>query len=366
MYSQRNLFPYDAWRYPLYEFEDIVGQIDSVELLAPLPRNWFKLGNKIAKRVTKYSPIVLNPGISKIKVTNSYDMLFVLCSIPWDLLTFNVENSWKDYCKTSICLIDEIWVKQISQQKHFLKILSKFDYILLGLSQSVKAISAVTGKKCFFLPPGIDAAKFCPYPNPPKKVIDVYSFGRRSEVTHQKLLELAEERNFFYVYDSLSGKQAINLKEHRNLLVNMAKRSRFFIVYPGLIDDPGKRGDQIDIGNRYFEGAGSGCMMIGEIPNNKESEELFNWPDAVIHLPFGSDKIGAVIDELDQQPEREDKIRRNNIVQSLRRHDWAYRWESVLKIGGLEPMPGLQKRKEQLAKLATIVEEDTNPQDQTA
>jgi len=221
-------------------------------------------------------------------------------------------------------------------------------------------VSEVTGKKCFFLPPGIDAVKFCPYPNPPKKAIDVYSFGRRSEATHKKLLKMAEERDFFYVYDSLSGKRAINATEHRALLANMAKRSRFFIVNPGLIDEPDKRGDQFEIGNRYFEGAASGCIMIGEIPQNAEFEKLFNWPDAVIRLPYGSDQIDTAIKELDQQPQREESIRRTNIIQSLRRHDWVFRWESVLKIAGLDPLPGLLKRKEQLEKLAKIVEEDKN------
>lgn len=360
MFSQRNISPYDVWRSPHYEFEDLVDQIDSVELLAPRPGKWFNLGNRIAQRVARHSRIALNPGIPKIKITDSFDMLFLFCSYAKDLLNFNIENNLKDYCKTSICMVDEIWANQISQQKCYLNILSKFDHIVLYYSQSVKAVSEVTGKKCSFLPPGIDAIKFCPFPDLPKKVIDVYSIGRRSEVTHQKLLEMAKERKIFYVYDTISGNQAINSKEHRSLLANMAKRSRFYIVNPGLIDRPDIRGDQIEIGNRYFEGAASGCIMVGEVPKNEEYAGLFDWPDAVINLPFGSDQIGTIIDELDMQTDRENKVRRNNVIQSLRRHDWVYRWESVLKIGGLDPLPGLLRRKEQLEKLAAIVEKDTN------
>jgi hypothetical protein len=44
----------------------------------------------------------------------------------------------------------------------------------------------------------------------------------------------------------------------------------------------------------------------------------------------------------------------------LRRHDWVYRWESVLEIAGLDPMPGLLSRKNQLEKMAKIVEGETN------
>lgn len=366
MYSQRNIYPHDAWRTPHYEFEDIVRRIDSVELLAPPPMARFRRCNKRVQAIAKNYGIVLNPGVPKTAITDRYDMLFAFFSFPRDLLNFTLKNDWKDRCRMSVCMIDETWLNLISQQKCFLKLLSKFDNIVLYYSQSVKAISKVTGKKCFFLPPGIDALRFCPYPDPPKKVIDVLSIGRRSEATHQKLLEMARGRNFFYVHDSISGNQIIHSEEHRNMLANMAKRSRFYIVNPGLIDRPDVRGDQIEIGNRYFEGAASGCIMVGEIPGNEAYGNLFDWPDAVIHLPFGSDRIGTIIDEFDKHPDREEGIRRNNIIQSLRRHDWVYRWESILKIGGLDPAPGLLKRKEQLEKLATIVEAETNPQDQAA
>lgn len=76
----------------------------------------------------------------------------------------------------------------------------------------------------------------------------------------------------------------------------------------------------------------------------------------VVHLPFGSDKIDTIINELDMQPERQEKIRRNNVVQSLLHHDWVYRWETVLKIAGLEPMPELLERKKRLRDLSNIVE----------
>jgi len=166
---------------------------------------------------------------------------------------------------------------------------------------------------------------------------------------------MVAENGIFYLHDSIAGDQAINLMEHRALLANVAKRSRYFIVNPGLIDRPDKRGDQIEIGNRYFEGAAAGTIMVGERPQNTEFERLFDWPDAVIHLPYDSIKIETVIDELDRDPEKQDRIRRTNVVQALTRHDWAYRWEAVLKTVGLEPMPQLLERKERLKRLADAV-----------
>jgi hypothetical protein len=359
MLSQRNINPYDAWRTPHYEFEDIICQLDSVELLAPPPGRSYKKCWRFVRKAGMSMNMIFNPGTPKIQLSGDYDMIFLLCAFPRDLLNFRFAEGWKDHCRTSICMIDEIWAKSIPRQRAFMPILSKFDHIVLYYSQSVKPVHEATDTRCHFLPPGIDTLKFCPYPNPPQRTVDVYSIGRRSQITHQKLLELVKEKDLFYIYDTVSGSLRVtDRKEHRELFANTAKRSRFFLVNPGLIDAAEKRGDQIEIGNRYFEGAASGCIMIGEIPKNGVYENLFNWPDAVIPLPFGSDKIGEIIDELDRQPDREEAIRKNNITHSLRRHDWAYRWESLLDIGGLEPLPGLLKRKEQLERLAISAEED--------
>jgi len=355
MFSQRNIRGKDPSRCPLYEFEDTICQIDSAEILAPEPRERPMLYTKIANYLAEVSSIFVKSEVPKIKLQNSYDILFVVCSFMKDLKDFDVVRNWKDCCRISICLVDEIWLEQLSVEKRFFNFLAQFDYIFLYYSQSVKAISNIIGDKCFFLPPAVDAFLFCPYRDPPERFIDVYSYGRRSEVTHQKLLTMAKKNEIFYVYDSLSGIQVKNYKEHRYLLSNMAKRSRFLIVNPGLINDP-KRGNQSEIGNRYFEGASSGAILIGEYPATPEFEKLFSWPDAVIHLPFGSDQIDKIICEIDAQPGREEKIHRNNVIWSLRHHDWVYRWETILKTVGLDPLPGLFERKQRLEDLSNIVE----------
>ena len=100
--------------------------------------------------------------------------------------------------------------------RHFLRILAKFDVVMLYYSQSVNPLSEQIGCRCVFLPPGVDALLFCPYPHPPKRVVDVCSIGRRSEITHQKLLRMARESSLFYLHDSIGGGQAINSKEHRH------------------------------------------------------------------------------------------------------------------------------------------------------
>jgi hypothetical protein len=358
IFSQRNIFRKTLFRCPHYEFEDIICDIDSAEIMAP-ETELFSLRHNIANRVAYHAPIALNPGIPKIRIKTEYELFLAVCGVPRDLLMVNAVSNWKDFCKTSVCLIDECWLTQMHDLRYFLRILARFDVVLLYYSQSVKAFSERIARKCMYLPPGIDAITFCPYPKPPQRVIDVCSIGRRSEVTHQRLLSMAADNGLFYLYDTIAGDQAINSKQHRALLANVAKRSRYFIVNPGLIDRPDIRGNQVEIGNRYFEGAASGSIMIGERPDNDEFESLFGWPDALIHLPYGSGDIDAIIQDLDKLPERQDKVRRTNTVESLRRHDWVYRWETVLKIAGLKPTPGLLQRKERLENLAKAIENET-------
>jgi len=356
LHSQRNLYSNVHFRLGLYEFEDIIREVDSVDLLSPQSKNWFKYGTRIANRLASSCNTSINPGISKIKVRKNYDLFFAVVQFARDLLNVESVEGWKDRCKTSICWLNEIWVHDIAKNKHFLKILSQFDYVILQWVGSIKPVQEVIEKRCFYLPYGIDAIQFNPYPDAPRRVIDVLSIGRRSEETHRALLKMAREDKIFYVYDTIGGSQVINPAEHRLLFANMAKRSRYFIVNPGKVDITEERGAQVEFGNRFYEGAASGMIMIGETPENEKYPEVFDWADAVIHLPYDADNIDTIINELDKQPDRQEDIRRNNVAQSLLRHDWVYRWESILKIAGLEPMTELLKRKKRLKDLSKIVE----------
>jgi hypothetical protein len=297
----------------------------------------------------------LNPGVQSISASGHYDILFTICGYPQDLIMFNSVSNLRDVCRTSVCLLDELWINDMVKHRHFLRILAKFDVVMLYYNQTVKPLSEIIGRRCVYLPPGVDTLLFCPGPKPPERVVDVYSIGRRSEVTHQRLLDMARESGLFYLHDSIGGNQAINSKQHRALFANIAKRSRYFIVNPGKMDEPDQRGQQIETGNRYFEGAAAGAIMVGERPNNEVFEGLFDWPDAVTRVPYGSRDIDVVINDLDRDPERQDRIRRTGVIQALTRHDWVYRWEAILNEVGLEPMQGVQERKDRVRRLAEAV-----------
>ena len=131
---------------------------------------------------------------------------------------------------------------------------------------------------------------------------------------------------------------------------------RYFLVNPGKIDSYNETGGQSEFGPRFFEGAAAGTIMIGEYPINEEFKKIFHWPDAVVHIPYGHHNVDIIIDEIDKQPERQNQIQKNNVFQSLLQHDWAYRWETVLKTAELKPMPELYERKKRLKNLSETIE----------
>ena len=356
IFSHRNIFPRDLFRCSLYEFEDTVSEIDSVDLVAPhTDISSFRYG--LARRLAYRAPIVLSAGGERVELKSDYDLFLAVCGYSTDLLMLKGVSNWRDRCKTAVCLIDELWVRAFKDYRYFLDTLKHFDVVMLYYSNTVKPLRERIGRKCVFLPPGVDAMRFCPYPEPPPRAVDVCSIGRRSEVTHRKLLSMAEEEGLFYLHDTIAGGQAINRPEHRALTANIAKRTRYFIVNPGLINRPDIRGNQIEIGTRYFEGSAAGAILVGERPNNEVFDSLFDWPDALIHLPYDSAKVDEIIHELDAQPERLEIIRRTNVAKALRRHDWVYRWESILQTVNLKPLPQLLKRKERLKSMADAVME---------
>jgi len=355
MFSQRNMQRLVS-RCADYEFEDVVCEIDDVELLAPEPYRSFRFGQKVTNQLARHISVAsLNPGIAKLRLKRNYDLFFAKCLFPSDLLSLNAVDGWRRRCRTAVCWLAEIWAGELHKWKGHLKILSQFDYVMLNCNASVQPIQNRIQRPCSYIAPGVDAIRFCPYPNPPLRSIDVYSMGRKSSVTHQALLKMAEQGRIFYIYDTIHRIETFYPRQHRSLMANIAKRSRYFIANAAKIDRQFETHGQSEIGYRFAEGAASGTVMIGEHPENEVFRKYFDWRDAVIRVPFDAPDIAEVLAELDSQPERLAEIRKNNVVQSLLRHDWVYRWRAILDMVGLELRPALVTREQRLKKLAQDV-----------
>ncbi|MBN1804119.1 MAG: glycosyltransferase [Sedimentisphaerales bacterium] len=343
-----------------YEFEDLICDFDEADIINAEPSCGMITKQRISNQFAKRTPVAcLNPGVKKYKVKKDYELFFAKFLLQKDLLSLNAIKKWKECSRITICWLAEIWGENVKKLKGYAKILSQFDYVILNCSASVQPMQDLINKPCLYIPPGIDAIKFCPYPHPPERSIDVYSIGRKSQVTHQALLRMVEQNRIFYLYDTMIRKETDSPQEHRTLIANIAKRSRFFLVNPAKIDRQFETGGQSEIGFRYFEGAAAGTIMVGEYPETEAFKKHFGWPDSVIRVPYDTPDIAEILAQLDSQHERLAKVREQNIVQSLLRHDWAYRWKAILEMAGLKPHIALKNRLDYLKKLAEDIKNET-------
>jgi hypothetical protein len=165
--------------------------------------------------------------------------------------------------------------------------------------------------------------------------------------------------SFLYVYDTTRQGTAMSWAESRLLTASLIKRSKFFVAYDHTVVDRGgisKDFNERSISTRYFEGAAGGAVMIGTAPACPEFERLFDWEDALIEIPANPENLSEILAGLSARPERLQRISTVNAVQSLRRHDWAHRWDEVLKALGLSRTKKMQQRLDELDELAYLAE----------
>lgn len=347
-----------AFQCGFLEAQDVLhdcGEVDLICLEAdesfPRKQQWLR---RLMYRDISRKLAFVNPGLKRVELTRQYDLLIVMCPTYWDFLYINAIDDWKNYCKTSVCWLDELWAASLPHYKYWLPSLTRFDHVCVGMKGTVAPLSNALGQPCHYLPGGVDGIRFSPYPQQPRRVIDAYSVGRRWQGVHEALQKRAAAQNAFYVYDTLQNgeSQAPNHQEHRNLYATAAKRSRFFTVAPGKTGLDEETHGQVEVGFRYFEGSAAGTIMIGQAPDCEPFREMFDWPDAVVELNPDGSNVDRVLNDLAAQPDRMEEISRRNATGALLRHDWIYRWKKMFDIAGLRPLDGMKARMTTLEGLA--------------
>lgn len=353
-----------------YEFCRVVAECDDAHIVAPgidnylvrylnpiLPdhdkHNVQRDFNRLVNGIRKGLRLKNAPTIESVPLDQNYDLFFFVAWSPQSLVELSRIRNWRGRCKIAVAYLFELWSSTLKQDRQYLRLLDQFDHVFMLHSASIPRLSPYTRAPCSFLPTGVDCLTFTPYPSPPKRVVDVYSMGNRATQLHGQLLDLAEQRGLFYLYDSLAStdSRVKDWREHRLLLANIIKRTRYFMGLSPVAAATAKAGkiagEQV-LPARLFEGAAGGAVILGTAPQCPEFRECFDWPDAVIEISPESGDMATLIEQLDSQPRRIERARRTNAVRCLLQHDWAYRWERILSAVGMDPLPQLQHRKSRL------------------
>jgi hypothetical protein len=355
-----------------YELEDVVAEVTGADRVEPedlraveFARRVYKLG-RLATRSRRVAK-AFAPGLPT-PLTRDYELFFPIFNHPFELYTLATAPDWRARCRVAACFISEIWVHEIPE--YLLELLVDFDHVFIGTSHSVADVARVVGRPCTHLPLAVDVLRFSPYPNPPPRTIDVCNIGRRSTVTHAALLQRARERRMFYYYDTVrasgaGGKQMTfriaDAAEHRMLLANLLQRTRYYVANRARVNEPETTRGIEEISARFYEGVAAGAVLVGEPPQSDEFRRQFDWQDAVIRLPFDSPRVDDILQELNANGERVERIRLANVHHAAQRHDWVYRLRTVFEKLGLRPTQGMLAREERLRALAELTRSASEP-----
>jgi hypothetical protein len=349
-----------------YEFEDIVQAVTDAERIdaTDLPslefcRRGYKLARLASGSSRLASRLVPSPR-SKVVLTQDYELFFPVFSNAFELYSLATIPNWRQRCRKAACFITEVWTDQLPE--YLLELLSEFDHIFTGLRHCVDDVARITGRPCSYLPLAADVLRFAPAEPEQPRPIDVCNIGRRSQVTHQALLEDTAQRGSFYYYDTVAASgsdlkqrtfRVDNAQEHRLMLATILKHSRYFIANRSHVNNPEFTAGRDEISARFYEGVAAGTVMIGEAPRTEEFKRQFDWTDAVIHLPFDSPDIGRILADLNDDPARLAAVRSRNAREAALRHDWVYRIRTVFDVLGLAPTEKMAARAERLGQIAS-------------
>jgi glycosyltransferase involved in cell wall biosynthesis len=352
-----------------YEFEDVLGEVtgaDRVEAddfpALQRSRRAYKLTRYLSgsRRLAR----ALAPPPSIVPLQRDYQLFLPIFNNPHELYALATIPGWRKRCRYAACFITEVWPHLLP--RYLLELLCDFDHIFLGVFHSVEHVARITGRPCSYLPPAVDVLRFNPAPQFPQRTIDVYNIGRRSAVTHRELMHASQAREIFYCYDTVAASgvdrkqrtfRVQNASEHRQMLASTLQRSRYYFANRARVNEPDYTQGRDEISARFYEGAAAGAVMIGEAPRLDCFAQQFDWPDAVIHVPFDSPDITAILARLDADPQRLARIRRDNMINAALRHDWLYRIRSVFDTFGLPPSAAMLARQQRLQALASLPED---------
>lgn len=354
----------------LYEFEDAICSFDDVTLVAPGPAPYADAGS-LARRALngglarvggpRRSPPWNLPSMRSTPVVADHDLFFAVFSDAFELSYLRRLRGWRERCRRAVCFLTEVWSPGVPQNADYYDVLREFDAVYLFTPQAGQALASLGSPRPSFLPVGVDARLFSPVPRPPERVVDVHSYGRTSPVLHRQLLDLVESQGTTYLYDTTFQAKVPDHREHRALLANTLKRSHFSLAHR--INDSAQRllrtGGEESLSSRYFEASAGGAVLLGSRPPIPDFDACFDWPDAVIDLPYDSLDVEDVLHELAGQPERLAQARAHGVRAALLRHDWVHRWDRVLHDAGMDVPAEVRRRQADLQELASAVTPET-------
>jgi Glycosyl transferases group 1 len=295
------------------EFEDVIIESLGAELIKPghivekstYPRTLFVVGISIYD---------IDQAIRSIK-QDEFDQI---CAYIFDAFALPAEFKRPN------------WHKAISSHHRTIR---KITHLFVPFRQSVAEFERLYQIPVSYIPLGVDAVKHGGYDE--NKIIDVNGYGRQPATLESLLSERFNVRGSNRIYHHTNHAHTPIIHDvytHRRLFWQQLRRSKIALAFDPLHTNykNGKFTFSF-IGQRWFESAAAGCVIVGKRPTCNEFDELFGWEHSTIELPDSVSDMADTINFLLNEWDLETIGRRNN-AECLSRHDWRFRIDDMLKI----------------------------------
>lgn len=351
-----------VWEAAQHELEDVIAEVDDVRIIAPPggdPSDLARLRRQGANRLRVRAGRPRLAAMRPTELDGEADLFFAVFASGHDLAYLPRLTGWQERCRTKVAFVIEWWTTQVGSTTDYLRLLKDFDHVFVFSRSILPHIEEVAGVPASYLPMAVDMRLFAPPVPAPERCIDVTSYGRTMPETHKALVAAMRAGRLYYSHSTTSGAFSVaDHREHRLQLAAGLQRSRYSVVYRNN-QHPARAvatAGEESLTSRYFEGIAAGAVVLGTAPDVPDFTECFGWTDSVIPIGAPEPDIAAVIEALDADPERLQRVSRTNVAESLRRHDWAHRWRTVLQTVGLPPGPALDDRLRGLAASADALQ----------
>jgi len=345
----------------VFELENIVVRTCNAQLLVPSARNVFQwsytlypLVGPIVRKAVKSTTGVYNLPLLP-QLSDKPNVLLMIGISGSDLELLSSIPKWRDSFDVVIAYICDSWEPAIYSKNVY-----HLDHLFVAIPEIIDELKQSFGIPVSLIPFAADVLTqgSCQL----KRSIDLTSFGRipsqydtvfrnkfnqpGSEQIYYKSTPRTEEEFPKLPYEMRRDEPDSRLLFHilRHSKITLA----FDTLYPGM-----RRFPYSVITLRWFYATATGGAVVGKRPTTPLMDELMNWEDATIELPDDPQKSAEFINELLQDEVRLNSIYKRNYVESLARHDWRHRIQSMLEAVKI-PLP--QGLLEELSQIKMIHE----------
>lgn len=354
IFSKRSIQP-GLSRCSGYEFEDVVADLEHARLVLPERDSNLRLGFRGRLWLSRRTPLFrfVPSGARAEPLGQDYDLFCCFLQKPFEFLDIDSVPDWRRRARLAVCVIEELWSLTIDQYHPVIRALGKFDLIACAFECTQARLAEITRRPVVHLPGTADLLRFAPRALSTERVIDVYYMGRRRPELHEAIAEALRPRDGFYLFDTFNlHPPASSHRLHREMLANLVRRSKVFMVDYGKIGHVDQARGELIWGPRHVEGMAGGAVQAGYAPDLPDYHRFFDWPEAIERLPADPAAAAAAILRLIDNPEELERRRQINLSQALCKHDWMHRWQIILDHLGLPRTAAMERRGAALAALA--------------